>query len=67
MTKFWLVWCYGGGAPVVPHQTNARACEEAERLARENPGKEFVVLEAIAQCSKSDVTWETADDVEMPF
>lgn len=61
--KFWLVWCEEGGAPTFKHPTHNSACREAERLARQVPGKRFHVLERIASCVKVDVQW----DGEMPI
>ena len=43
---FWLVWCESGGAPTVKHADYDRAKAEAQRLARANPGRRFVVLAA---------------------
>lgn len=43
---FWLVWCEDGGAPTVKHKDFALARAEAQRLARNNPGKHFVVMAA---------------------
>ncbi len=44
--QFWMIHATGGGAPSVRHPSAAIAEREAERLARANPGQEFVVLEA---------------------
>lgn len=57
--KFWLVWCVQGGAPTHKHLNHGSACDEAERLARNNPGKRFEVMERVSSCIKvPDVTWE---------
>jgi hypothetical protein len=45
--KFWLVWNVNGYPPKFKHDSEYSAIEEAERLAKENPGKEFVVLVAV--------------------
>jgi hypothetical protein len=34
------------------------ACNEAERLARKNPGKRFEVMERVSSVIKQDVQWE---------
>lgn len=62
---FWMV--LGEGTPVVRHGTLAVAEQEAERLARLCPTKEFVVLMAVARCKKTDVTWERVDGREFPI
>lgn len=43
---FWMVWCPHGHSPTVRHATRTKAANEAKRLARENPDREFYVLEA---------------------
>ncbi len=48
MKQFWFVWNPSGRDPSFKHETEESAILEAERLARANAGKEFVVLEAIA-------------------
>lgn len=75
---FWLVWCEDGGAPTVKHEDFARARSEAQRLARLNPGKHFVVMAAAIGFAKRDLD-ETrfafiseaadlaADDQDIPF
>lgn len=45
---FWMVWCENGGRPTFKHWERANAEREAERLARENEGHLFYVLEAVA-------------------
>jgi hypothetical protein len=41
---FWVVWEPTSGYTRVQHDSPSKANCEAERLARENPGKEFIVL-----------------------
>lgn len=53
--QFWCVWCEGGGNPTVKHDSYPRAKAEAQRLARNNPGRRFVVLAAAAAFVKRDV------------
>ncbi|MDR3100768.1 MAG: hypothetical protein LBV73_27360 [Paraburkholderia sp.] len=49
--KFRLVWCpTGAKPPSFRHPTYRMATLEAERLARENPGREFFVLGAESSC-----------------
>lgn len=48
MKQFWFVWNEFGQAPRFKHETEQLATNEAERLARENPGSVFIVLEAVA-------------------
>lgn len=43
---FWMVWSPQGHPPIVRHDHHAKAINEAERLARANPGREFYVLQA---------------------
>lgn len=43
---FWCVWNEGGGSPTYKHAEYSTASKEAQRLARANPGKRFVVLAA---------------------
>ena len=58
-SKFWMV--LGSGAPTFRHPTKKSAAGEAERLAKLNPGYEFVVLESIATVKKTDIHWELND------
>ena len=57
MDKFWMVFGLGMSAPIVRHSTFTLAREEASRLARQNPGTKFVVLESCGDCVREDVTW----------
>lgn len=58
--RFWMV--LGSGTPVVRHPTLEQARKEAERLARQDSGQSFYVLEAVGHCVKSDVRWDQPDD-----
>lgn len=52
---FWCVWNEGGGSPTVKHVEFSTAKGEAQRLARLNPGKRFIVLAAALAYVKDDV------------
>ena len=66
MEKFWMVWRENGNAPVAMHPSLKSAEEEAARLARLNPGKNFVVLESVKFCTIDDpVHWYPTE--EIPF
>lgn len=65
MMTFWLVWSPEGHNPQHRHDTDTLAKAEAERLAKEHPGKEFFVLEALGSVKKTDVVWTMAS--ELPF
>lgn len=53
--KFWMIYGVGQRAPTMRHESFDLAHSEAKRLARNNPGIEFVVLEAVAAVFKQDV------------
>lgn len=55
MEPFWMVYGLGQGAPTWKHRSAHEATKEAERLARANPGKTFIVLEAIGAVRKLEV------------
>jgi hypothetical protein len=67
--RYWLVQCEDGGPPTVKHRTFEDAEREAERLARNNRGKTFVILEAMASVCTADVVWtDIVDESEkLPF
>ena len=44
---FWLVWNPQGYNPQRKHKTLDDATREAERLARTNPGKYFIVMQSV--------------------
>lgn len=47
MNRFWMVWSPAGRTPTVQHLSEASAKNEANRLARANPGSEFHVLQSV--------------------
>lgn len=59
--KFWMV--AGLGPSSYRHMTAIGAKNEAERLALQNPGREFYVLESVAVAVRRDVTWEPIERV----
>ena len=69
--QFWMVWNPLGYQPRMKHWNEDAAVREAKRLARENPGQQFYVLEAIAGVEKIDVavhTYRASDsEWEIPF
>ena len=46
-TRFYMVWTKTGHPPRVAHPKLATARAEAQRLARLQPGRKFIVLQAI--------------------
>lgn len=66
---FWLVWCPDTGAPTYQHKTHESATREARRLASNNPGKRFIVLQALERVERADpvtvVRYDEPDEV--PF
>ena len=58
--SYWMVFNPEGYVPRVRHLTEESARVEAERLARANTGKYFIVLKAVAQCRvrpQPEVIW----------
>lgn len=62
---FWMIYGMGQGAPTVRHETFGGAKAEAERLARQNQGIEFYILQAIGRTRRVDVEYAECD--EIPF
>lgn len=68
--KFWMVWRLNWSPPCAKHSTEESAIREAERLARNNPGETFVVLEAMkARCVENMQRFDLAVDADdgVPF
>lgn len=67
MQPFWMV--QGAGPATVRHSTRQLAEMEARRLARENPGHEFYVMEAVAGHRKINVERIEfrGDDEDIPW
>lgn len=53
--KFYMV-VGSGNQPKIRHPDKVTAANEAERLAKANPGSEFYVLEAVSVSVANDVT-----------
>lgn len=70
---FWIVWNVGGGNPTVMHPDRDKAEREAQRLARLNPGADFVVFASVIGFRKTDLVRIEYDglqqilDEEAPF
>ena len=71
---FYLVYCPDGpayGWPSARHVSEEAASQEAERLARQFPGRTFIVLRTLKACQKSDMAWTdlraSHPDEELPF
>ena len=66
--QFWMVYGKGKAMPTHEHATEQLATAEAERLARNHPGVEFVVLEAVAlRCVDSMMRRDFRREQELPF
>lgn len=55
---FFMVYGLGQRQPTVRHKARGSAVQEAERLARLNPGVEFYVLGTVSVSKKTDVITE---------
>ncbi len=68
---FWIVWAPSGQRPPrVRHSQRHLAEAEAFRLARENPGTEFIVMQAavrMMQPAGMVVEHYHCDDDQVPF
>jgi hypothetical protein len=68
---FWMVYGEHQGPPTMRHASRVIADGEAKRLARNNPGIRFFVLESVAVAEKHDVSFTTLTrrsiDDEIPF
>lgn len=56
---FWLVWHVGGSPPREKHDSPISAMQEAGRLARKHPEREFVVMESLVSATSSAVEWKS--------
>lgn len=63
---FWMVWNPARSIPAFRHSSRLAANLEATRLARENPGQEFFVLEALARVQRVDVVVEPLEGGSVP-
>lgn len=54
--SFFVVWNPNGRNPTMRHKSEQAARAEALRLARENQGQQFFILEACALFCKAEVT-----------
>ena len=52
---FWMVWCPTGGMPRYRHDSEDSAHREAQRLARDKPGRVFVVLQSVSAYLAKDL------------
>lgn len=65
MESFFIVWCESAGRPTFKHTTFDAARLEAERLATENPGRQFHVLQSVGTAQHRKVDWFDHDQI--PF
>lgn len=69
--KFWFVWNPTAQIPTYRHYSLEHAKQEAKRLAMQNPGTEFIVLESIGTVVKNEVIWKGHgtgfNEEEIPF
>ena len=63
---FWMVWNPQRSAPRMKHFTRDSAINEAKRLARENPGEEFVVLQSVGSARRVDIDF-VEHSAPLPF
>lgn len=67
-TKYY-VYEPSSGYTKFQHNNEEAARKETERLARDNPGKTFIVLKSIASCCVNNIKWEEHKEIEheIPF
>lgn len=64
--QFYLVWNLQRSVPTCQHWSHQTAMQEAERLARQNPGQRFYVVAATHFVERSDLRVVELDP-ELPF
>lgn len=67
---FWCVWAEDGASPTVKQTSFAKAKREAQRLARENSGRRFIVMAAAVAFQKQDLVetrFQQGSDDGIPF
>lgn len=67
MQKYYMVLCAQTGYSRYKHESYQSAKDEAVRLARQNPGNDFVVLLGVATVKKNDVVIDELERDEIPF
>lgn len=68
MKPFYVVWNPATGYTRFRHESHRSAITEAERLAKEHEGQEFIVLQAITKSVSKTVVTEKYDyDDGIPF
>ncbi len=65
--KFWFVWRVDGHVPNHKHSSLGLAKQEAERIARVNPGAVLIVLESVCEVTKNDTIWTDHEEMQIPF
>lgn len=63
---FWMVWCPQGSTPQYRHTSLDGAVAEAKRLAAQNTGREFIVLESVGTARRVDAEF-TRHEPPQPF
>lgn len=66
METYWMVHNPERGYPTCKHYSLCSAKAEAERLSRNNPGEDFVVLQSIAKV-KVDIPAQWEETAIIPF
>jgi len=65
--QFWTVWNPNGRVPMVQHETERSATQEAERLAKQCQGEAFFVLEAVSSRCVNSMHRVNLRPEELPF
>ncbi|PPB85715.1 hypothetical protein [Acinetobacter soli] len=68
MDGFFMVWCEQGFDPKFKHESLDSAEREAKRLALNNPGKQFHVLQSYSTFEQPELVKRTVHDRnDIPF